>query len=394
MIGVGLALAAEPDQSPPDARRVRWSAIPVASYDSDDGFGAGARAQVDLLRPGYEPFRASYVVHLFTTTRGYHHHRFRFDLVGLGADRELRLTGHFAFRAWLNDGYWGVGNGTVRDPALESDDPDDPARRYYRYRLIQPFSHLTLRWELSGPLLLYGATEVRWSSVEAGPGSLLAADPPPGVDGGLAVQAGGGALWDTRVPEVSPDRGVLLEVSGRGVAQADGTVFGGPFASARGWVSLGEPVVLGGRLMAEYLVGEVPFYEMVHWGGFVPIAGFGGADTLRGVPFGRWRAPGKVVANAELRVDLFETPLAGEPFRGQVVPFVDAGAVFGAGDDADAPPPANPVHPAAGVGLRGIWGETTVGRLDVGVGEDRVARGTMVVSRPTYGFYLVFDHLF
>lgn len=384
-----------PGLSATDGRRLRWNAIPVAAADSDDGFGAGARAQLDVLRPGYEPFRASYVVHLFTTTRGYHHHRFRFDLVGLGAEAELRLTGHFAFRAWLNDGYWGIGNGTVRDPSLDGPfDPDDPTRKHYRYRLVQPFSHLTLRWELAGPVLLFGAAEARWSHVEAYPGSLLESERPFGMDGGFALQAGGGVLWDTREPEVSPDRGALLELSGRAVAQPDGTVFGGPFASARGWVSLAEPVVLGGRVMGEHLFGPVPFYEMVHWGGFVPVAGLGGADTVRGMPFGRWRAPGKLVGNLEARVDLFETRLAREPFRGQVVPFADAAVVYGAGHAADAPPPQDPVHPSAGLGLRGIWGETTVGRLDVAVAEDRVAGGGGTGSTPSVGFYLVFDHLF
>ena len=40
---------------------------------------------------------------------------------------------------------------------------------------------------------------------------------------------------------------------------------------------------------------------MVHWGGFVPIAGMGGSDTLRGAAFGRWHGPGKAVLQDELR---------------------------------------------------------------------------------------------
>jgi hypothetical protein len=134
---------------------------------------------------------------------------------------------------------------------------------------------------------------------------------------------------------------------------------------------------------------------MVHWGGFVPIAGFGGADTLRGIQFGRWRAPGKMVLDTEWRVDVLRHRLLKEPMRWQLVPLADVGAVFGAGEAADAPAPANPLHPTAGLGVRAIWATTLVGRADVAIGEDKVrdARGN-VRSAPNLGFYLAFDHTF
>ncbi len=373
------------------APHVRWSAIPNASYDSDDGFGLGARGQVDWLNTDYAPYRASAVVHLFVTTNGYHHHRLKFDLVGLGSAHRGRLYGHFAYRAWLNDGYWGIGNTTTLDPrALEDLERDDPERHYNRYRLIQPFGHITWRREVGGPWAFYAGTEARYSVVGVYPGSLLEAESPLGVEGGAAVQAGGGLLFDTREPEISPGRGVYLEVSGRAVGMVD-TAFGGPMVVARGWVQPAAPVVLAGRVMAEYLFGEVPFYEMVHWGGFVPTAGFGGADTIRGVPYGRWRGPGKAVANGEVRIDVLRHQLAGEELRWQLVPYGDVGFVFGAG--AESPSPV--FHPAVGLGVRPIWGETLVGRLDVGVGWDRVVSSDGATTRHlSWGFYLVFDHLF
>ncbi len=390
---LSLAHAADVVDPSDTEPHIRWSAIPNASYDSDDGFGLGARGQVDWLNVDYAPYRASAVVHLFVTTNGYHHHRMKFDLVGLGPQHRSRIYGHVAYRAWLNDGYWGIGNDTALDPRSLGDlDRDDPDRRYNRYRLVQPFAHLTWRREVAGPWAVYGGAEGRYSVVEAYSGSLLAAEAPPGVAGGPAVQLGGGVLYDTRDPEISPEKGVYVEVSGRVVAMPD-TAFGGPMAVVRGWVQPVSRVVLAGRVMGEYLAGEVPFYEMVHWGGFVPTAGFGGADTIRGVPYGRWRAPGKVVGNAEVRIDVFRHRLAGEELRWQLVPYGDVGFVFGDGTKAE---PAVPrLHPAVGLGVRPIWGETLVGRLDVGVGWDRVDLGAGVYEqRLSWGFYLVFDHLF
>lgn len=397
MLLLSLALAAEPAPAVPADRDLKWSALPNVSYDSDDKFGLGARAQFDVLRPGYAPYRASYVVHLFATTNGYHHHRFRFDLVGIGPHDNLRLTGHLAFRAWLNDGYWGIGNGTMRQAELESEalPEDDPLQKYYRYRLVQPFSNLTLRDALGGPWVAYGSVQARYTSVHTYEGSLLEAEAPFGMEGGPAVQLSGGVLYDTREPEVTPARGMLLELGARGVVGAHGQRFGGPFASARGYVTLAPHLTYAARWMTEYLAGEVPFYEMVHWGGFVPIPGFGGAETLRGIPFGRWRAPGKMVLDTELRMDVGTMRAAGEDLRWQLVPLADVGVVFGAGEDASAPPPANPLHPTAGLGVRAIWATTLVGRADIAVGEDHLidAAGELR-SVPDLGFYLAFDHTF
>jgi hypothetical protein len=378
----------------PAREKLKWLVLPNLSYDTDDKLGFGVRAEVIQPRAGLDPYRSSYVVHLFATTNGYHHHRFRFDLVGLGPKERMRVTGHFALRAWLNDGYWGIGNGTEREVAYQDAGPDDPDRKRYRYSLVQPFGQVAVRHALStsdggaGPFSLYGSVNVRYSLIDATPGSLLAEQQPVGMDGGLGVQLIAGALWDTREPEVTPDRGWLLEVAGRGVT---GTyTFGGPFVSARGWGRITPGVVVAQRVMAEWLFGDVPFYEMVFWGGVVPIPGMGGSETLRGVAFGRWRGPGKAVSNTELRLDVLRHRALKQELRWQLVPFVDLGAVWGSGDDATAPDPALPIHPAVGGGVRAIWGESIVGRVDAGVSPDLTDEGPAL----QWGFYLMFDHLF
>lgn len=380
---------AEQIAPPADMRPLRAMVLPSMSFDADDGLGFGGRLEVVRREDGVAPYRAAFVVHGYASLRGFHHHRVRFDLVDLGPRQDLRLTGHFAYRAWMNDGYWGVGNGTVRESAYEGDgDADAPERKRYRYTLVQPFGQLGLRKRVGGPLTVYATLNGRMSVLDTYAGSLLEEDAPNGMDGGFTAQLGAGALWDTRDVEVTPTRGWLLEAGGRGVGGA--YAFGGPMASVRAWVPVGGRAVLGWRGMAEWLFGDVPFYEMVHWGGALPIAGVGGADTARGIPFGRWRAPGKALYNAELRWDVLAHRAAGEELRWQLVPFVDAVTVWGAGDAADAPPPEVPVHPAGGAGVHLVWAGTMVGRVDVGFGLDETDTG------PTWnwGSYVVFDQMF
>ncbi len=367
---------------------VRWYAIPNVAYDTDDGLGFGARAEVALDEPGYTPYKSAYVVHAFLTTRGYHHHRFRFDRTGLGPQGRLRVTLHVAWRQWLNDGYWGLGNLTAREP--------DPIGKRYRYSLFQPFVHLTLRARLDGPWQAFASLNAKWSAVRTYAGSLLALQRPYGMDGGLATILSAGVLYDTRQPEITPHGGLLAELSARGTPPLPhgAGAFGGPFASVRAFLGLAPWCVLAGRAMAEYLWGNVPFYEMVHWGGAIPVAGFGGADTLRGALFGRWHAPGKALANLELRFDVLTHGLLGKPFVWQLVPFADAGVVFGPASTV-TPTGGWPVHPSAGLGLHVVYADAFVGRIDAGVSPDPVQRADgRVVNELAWGLYVVFDHTF
>lgn len=386
--------------------RPNWSLFPVAGVDSDDGVGFGVRGQLDMLKPGTDPYKSSFVIHLFTTTQGYHHHRFKFDLVDLGPAGNLRLTGHFAFRAWLNDGYWGLGNGSVHDPSYDDLGKDDPLRKYYHYQLIQPFAHVTLRDDVTalgpGSLLVYGSWEGRYSIINPYPGSLLEHEQPYGVAGGPAMQLTAGVLWDSRSPEITPDKGALVEVSGRALGMLDGdtwdpSAFGGPMVSLRGYVPVVPRLTWASRIMGEWLLGRVPFYEMVQWGGFVPIAGVGGSDTLRGASFGRWHGPGKAVLQDELRIDVLEHRFLKKSVRWQLAPFADVATVWGLAQEdpallgaATVVAPRVPLHPAGGLGVRGIWGETLVGRFDVGLGQDIVPGG----YGRSLGFYLAFDHAY
>lgn len=369
-------------------KRFSWVAIPNFGYDVDDGFGAGARAELDWYAPGYDPYQLAFVTQAYLTTNGYHHHRVRFDAPGLGPDHRLRLSGHFAYRQWLNDGYWGMGNDTTLTQA-SVEDPDQA--QYYRYTLVQPFGRLTLRGELGGPWAWFAFLAGRWSQITTYEGSLLEAEAPLGMAGGWGIQPGVGMLYDTREPELTPDGGVLAELAVRGMPKlpgADGEWIS-VFASLRGFVTLGPRVVIASRLMGEASFGDVPFYDLNTWGGLVPTMGFGGADSIRGVNFGRWRDRNKLATNHELRIDVYTHSVLQREIRWQVVPFFDAGMVWG-----EEPLGDFPVHPGLGLGIHPIVADTFVGRFDAAVGLDQVesANGTRETI-PNLGIYVVFEHM-
>lgn len=369
--------------------------LPSAAVDTDDGFGAGARAALAWQEEGFEPYKLGITASAYVATSGYQNHRLRIDRTGLGARGRLRVTAFLAFRQWLNDRYYGIGNGTYRElPYADVTEKSDPLHRYYRYSLYQPMGQLTGRLELAddSPWEVFGAINPKYSVVEADEGTLLEQDQPYGYLSGGVIQLMGGILHDTRYPEIAPVKGHFLELSARAAPSIDRQAggFGGGLASARFYTG-NDRLVLAHRTMAEWLVGNVPFYEMVHWGGSEPIAGFGGGNTLRGVPFGRWRAPGKAVAQTELRWAAVNHLLFGDPFTWELAPWVDVGAAFGAGLES----PAMPLHPGAGGALRVIYDETFVGRIDSGWGLDPVQLpdGT-IEQRLNWGLYVFADHPF
>ncbi len=396
----GPALAEEPEQAEAREKPHSWFAMPTAGYDADDGFGFGARFEIQRRAPDADPYVAWFMVQGWVTLKGYHDHRLELDLPGLGPGGRVRVNVRLAYRQWLNDGYWGIGNGVTRERAFVGKfETDDPRRKRYRYWLMQPFAFVGLRWDLDeSPVALFGNLTVRWVRVSTYELSLVNEQAPEGMDGGFTVQLCGGFLVDTRDNEVAPNRGGLLELSARFAPAFPGSTgaFAGPFASARGYFGLvPDRLVLATRLMAEWLFGDVPFFDLVRWGGSVPIMGVGGYETVRGMPFGRWRAPGKAVGNVELRIDLFQHRLFKRQMRWQLVPFVDVATVWGAGEDATAPPPDFPLHPTVGIGAHWVFAKAFVARIDAGFGPDAVREPDgSITQEPGWGLYLQFGQTY
>ena len=384
-------------ESPP--RPYKWLLLPNVGFDTDDGLGFGGSADLQRVDGEHDPYRWGLHLQGFSTLRGFHEYKFKADFLGLGRRGNLRFTANLSYRQWKNDGYWGMGNGTTREAAFAGEfDTDAPRRKRYLYSLIQPYAYLVLRADSDGPLGFFTALTIQWTRVTAYEDSLLQEQQPTGMNGGFCAQGAAGLVLDTRWPEITPERGVFAELSVRLAPGFSGHsyAFGGPFASVRGYHSLAPGrLVLAWRVMAEWLLGEVPFYELVRWGGSVPILGFGGHETLRGVPFGRWRAPGRALANLEWRLDVVRFPLLKAPMRIQIVPFADVGVVWGADESATEGPPLVPFHPGVGLGLHLVWSEAFVARVDAAVAPDAVRLDDgSVAQRAGWGFYMMFGQAF
>lgn len=391
---VWFASASAQPEEPDDG--LTWYVMPTAAFDTDEGLGAGARAEFAWMEVGYAPYRTALVLDTYFTTSGYQQHRLRLDQLGIGRRGWGRLQLRLAWRQWLNDGYWGIGGGTVREREFVGRFASgDPARRRYTYRLYQPYLHAVWIQRLQDTR---GWQAVVWASprfsrVETYEGSVLEAQQPYGMAGGPGLQLGVGLQHDTRQPERVPERGHLFEVSGRVAPQLAGEAggFAGPMVNLRAYASPVERVVVAGRVMGEWLFGTVPFYEMVHWGGATPVSGMGGFETVRGLTFGRIRAPGKAVGNLEARVRVATLDLGRRRLGLELTPFVDAGAVW----DAPRHVAGTWLYPAGGVGGRLILDETFVGRLDTGWGYDPILEADGTVSgAATFGLYLVFDYAY
>jgi hypothetical protein len=99
----------------------------------------------------------------------------------------------------------------------------------------------------------------------------------------------------------------------------------------------------------------------------------GGANGIRGVPWGRYSAPIKMIVNGELRVMHWRFKLLGQNFRAGNDLFVDAGRVF---DDYRLNAPRD----GRGLGLKwglggGIylqWGQAAVFRVELAYSPDAV----------------------
>jgi outer membrane protein assembly factor BamA len=402
-----MALAAESPGAAPDTataaptendERLDWFVVPLMGYNSDNGLGFGVRGELAEKKPGYEPFVTAYMAQFYLSLREYHNHLLRYDHLfgeptGNGG-RRLRLTVNAVYRQWTNEGYWGIGNDTARDAAYVGAFADDDPRRWrYTYKLLQPYVHVALRLALDEGVSWVSAVSGKWSATEARPGSLMAEAPPFGAKGGFDVLAATGLVLDTRQPEADPRRGLFGEISLFGAIPTPlgPGKFLGVLLSLRVYQALTSWLVLAGRLMAEWCVGDVPFYEMVLWHGSVPVAGFGSGEAVRGLAFGRFRGPHKFVYNLESRFKLIQIIAFERTFVFQLGLLSDGGMVWGAGSLHRSAT----FHVSGGAGVRVVYAETFVARFDTAFAPDpiRYADGH-VKDDLTYGFYLTFGAAF
>ncbi len=351
--------------------------VPLVSFNSDQGFGFGAVGGAYLYKRGYVPYQHALGAQVFFTTTGVQNHWLRYDAPDLFG--KVRFEARLEWRHERYAPYYGAGNITA--PEFDGD-LTDPR---YTYDRLAPGGFVRLRRSLGTalPLSVYGGYTFKYTKVTPYPGSLLLEEAPPGAEGGPTGQLQAGLLLDTRDDEADPSTGGIEELSLRGAAEPTGSRyrFGGVTVSERRFFRLGTPkLILAQRLAADFLFGDVPFFEWANTGGLNGTEAIGGMSSVRGVPRQRFAGNVKAISNTELRYYPFDFPLFGAPVKVGALAFFDLGRVW---------------HPHVSDGGLGSWHAGLGGGL-------RLARRAAVLrfdvayapELARSGLYVTFGHLF
>jgi hypothetical protein len=295
----------------------------------------------------------------------------------------LRLNPEVNFNHTINYGYFGLGNassGAPPTPAMSS----NPGR-YYEW--IDTFLQLrsSARWLIDGPWAWEFAAQYIYVNPGAYAGSLLQSDAQRSSGGSPYIYGtstlskpslAAGFAFDSRDNEVFPRAGFFDEVGVRyeqGIPFSAGVRYAEAGAILRGYVPLG-PFVLAGRFIANFQVGNVPFYDLFEAGPFDQKEMPGGSAGIRGVPVGRYLGPIKLIGNVELRHLLVHFTLLNQKFSIGNNVFFDAGRVW---SDYSLHSPLD----GSGIGLKYgvgggfylLWGQAAMLRLEVAYSPDAVS---------------------
>jgi outer membrane protein assembly factor BamA len=275
--------------------------------------------------------------------------------------------------------YYGLGNQSSDDLA---DHPGVSGPHAFSYQRRFPLGLLAFTFPF-GSAGLRVSTFARFlhMKIDLYPGSLLAAEQPPGADGGDELSYGFGVLLDRRDKEVVPTHGYLLEAATRGSVAgfASDHSYAGATARALGFVPIGSRIVLASRIEGDIVTAGTPLFELSRFGGIDPIEGVGGERSVRGLPKARFIGRAKALATGELRVKMFDKSLLDRIISFGLVAFVDTGRVWQLdGKDGDF----FDLHSGAGGGLR-IWQDEFLLRFDIGTSAERALN-----------FYVTFGNFF
>jgi outer membrane protein assembly factor BamA len=347
--------------------------LPILGYDSDEGFVYGAAAQADHFGSDGEvrPYRISVRPALELSTEGRRNITLFLDAPHL-LPGGWRLTVYGGLERHTATPYYGIGNATEYDEALESADGPNPY--YYRYGRTRN----ELDFDLQAPLpdtpirflLGTGMAKVSIDPTPHNEGTTLLAsefeNSPEGLPRGWTNFIRGGIIWDTRDREIGPTRGVWSEILVKRAAEnlAGDYSFTRWTLTDRRYYSLTDGLVLANRVVLQGTDGDAPFYE-IQWveSSFKGEEALGGAKSLRGVPKNRYTGKGLFLWNIELRFDTWDFPMLGRDARLVTGLFVDSGRVWA--EAVHLPDVFSDWHNGFGGGLRLQVGESFVAGLDV-----------------------------
>jgi endonuclease/exonuclease/phosphatase family metal-dependent hydrolase len=331
----------------------KFEALPILSYDTDVGFGYGAKAFfLDFL-----DLTESLDLVAFNSTKGERWYRLAFSM----PDFELRQGKIYPlsfdltvdYDKYLKNNFYGVGSGSRRgDRETYTKEPLEISAVFSRgfserfvgqiglkYRTVRNFNY-----DSQG---LFGSSLADINHGRSSAATLYAS-----------------ARFDSRDSYINPSRGQVVQAefeTGGSWLAGDYSITSTTLALQTYHVLFYPKTVFAGRLLGQIVSGtDIPVHAL---------ATMGGTRTLRGYPQDRFLDETAAVLNAEIRFPIY--------WRFGGIVGLDAGRVFRS-------PSATTLHRWAMnsvVGLR-LYMDTFVVRADLGFG------------RETTGFYLNFGHLF
>lgn len=349
-------------------RTYEISGLPALNFDADEGFGYG----VILALYGYDPSSISYrwtvQPTVFLTTEGRRDYTLFFDAPS-SLGHPWRVSGFLGREQQLATPYYGIGNDTPYDPAIEQ----GSTRYFYRYgrdrtRLTTDVQHALGSTSVRA-LLGAGLSSDRIDLTPFDSGTTLIqhdlSNRTPATGHTNYLRAG--LTWDTRDREIGSLSGTWADLLVQRVdkklgASSDYTRW---TATARHYLPLGGHVTLANRLLVQNTTGDVPFFVL----GEIqttqkPQDGLGGSSSVRGLPKDRYVGKGIALANNELRWRAADFSLLGRRSAIVLSGFVDAGRVWSNGIDVSTA--FSDVHTGYGGGARLGFGSSFVVAVDVG----------------------------
>jgi outer membrane protein assembly factor BamA len=371
LIGILAASPALTQADPAATPRWEMAGVPALNYDSDEGFGYGVVAELYRQRPGATRYlytlqptvqlstRGKQEVSLFVDAPHLLPDGWRFDLL-VSSDRQVAAP------------YYGIGNASAYDPALDRTDGPDPY--YYRFGRVRRQLSGNVQRQLGAlPVRALAGAGVARVSVDPSPHDqgttllaqqLAGAAPAPARSNHLR----GGLIWDTRDRESGPTRGAWSEV----LVQRFDRALGSDFEYTRWTVTdrryapLGSGrTVFANRFLLQGVEGDAPLHDLfVIQTSFKQQEGLGGAKSVRGLPKNRFVGQGLALWNAELRWRAADFQAAGKPLHLVLTGFVDSGRVW---DGRIVPGELlTDLHHGVGGGVRLGMGESFVVAVDAG----------------------------
>ncbi|MFZ5891374.1 MAG: BamA/TamA family outer membrane protein [Myxococcota bacterium] len=357
-------------------KRSEFALVPFAGGDSDVGFGGGFIASWARVSPDYAPYLLRIEAATAITFKRpedswkvpYTDAYLLIDAPHVVPER-IRLRLRLSYTREQRLPYSGLGNAST--PVPEAQDEQS------RYSRIHPTADLRTELRLTKAFHLLLGVNFTPNWLEVPTQSRLAQEMREGTPAVRQLLGNAqnhsvllfsyGASFDTRDDLVNPRSGLHMTLRAD-LAPGESGGFRHRWARTnanfRSFIPLIESrLTFAGRVVADLLFGDAPFYELPRYD---QTSAIGGVSGVRGIPAQRYYGKIKTFANLELRSELVRVSLFGKRTSFGLTGFFDTGRVWA---DYESHPELDGTSLGlkfgTGAGLRVSSGKSFVLRFDV-----------------------------